>query len=112
MSELYNWSSFYETLGQHGSKLLLGIDDNLRELIEELGANTDIFWSDGLQEFLAEGATYGDLRAGVLLAIELWRQNALTKLDSDFGIMLDWGTVTINLTSPIIDLLVEAATPS
>lgn len=38
MTETYDWSSFYDALCQHGPNLLLGIDDELREMIAELGS--------------------------------------------------------------------------
>jgi hypothetical protein len=110
-SETYNWSSFYNTLCQQGPNLLLGIDDNLRELIEVAGSSTDIFWSDGLQERLAEGAANGSVRAGVLSALDLWRNNVLETLDVDFGIELEWQSVRLDTASPLIDKLVDAATP-
>jgi len=111
MSETYNWSHFYESLCRHGPNLLLGIDDDLREMIELAGSSTDMFWSDGLQELLAEGAANGDVRAGVLSVLELWRENVLQTLDADFGIELDWQTVTLDDANPLIDELVEAASP-
>jgi hypothetical protein len=111
MTETYNWSIFYDALSRHGPNLLLGIDDELREMIEELGSSTDMFWSDGLQDCLAQGAEQGDLRAGVLSALELWRENVLQALDSNFGIELDWQAVSIDTTSPLIDELVAAAAP-
>ena len=111
MVEFYNWSNFYEALCQHGSNLLIGIDDYLQELIGDLASTTDIFWSDGLQERLAESATEGDLRAGVLHSLELWRENVLQALEADFGFELDWQAVNIDIASPLIDQLVEAAAP-
>ena len=111
MSETYDWSRFYETMCQHGPKLLLGIDDELREIIEELASSTDRFWSDGLQDLMAEGANNGDLRGGVLSVLELWRENVLQALDADFSIELNWKTVSIDTASPLIDELAEAATP-
>ena len=109
MSEKYDWSSFYDALCKHGPNLLLGIDDELREMIEELGSTTDMFWSDGLQDHLADGAANDDLRAGVLSTLELWRENVLQTLDADFAIELDWQTVIIDTASPLIDKLGEAA---
>ena len=110
MTETYNWSSFYNTLCKLGPRLLIGIDDSTREMIEEFGSSTDMFWSDGLQDILAENATNGDLRARVLSVLELWRENILQAIESDFGIELNWQTVCIDSTSPLIDELVEAAT--
>jgi hypothetical protein len=109
MAETYNWSSFYEALCHHGPNLLLEIDDDGREMIEVAASSTDMFWSDGLQELLAEGAADGDVRAGVLSVLELWRENVLETLDADFGIELDWQTVRVDAASPLIDELVEAA---
>lgn len=111
MTDNYDWSSFYEALCQHGPNLLLAIDDEMRELIGELASTTDMFWSDGLQERLAEGAADENLRGGVLSTLELWRENVLQTLDSDFAIELDWQSVCIDTTSPLIDELVKAAVP-
>ena len=111
MTETYSWSNFYDALRKIGPRLLKGIDNDTRELIEELASTTDMFWSDGLQDLLAGGAANGDIRAGVLSVLELWRENVLQAIDSDFGIELNWKTVTIDSTSPLIDELVTAATP-
>ena len=111
MTEQYDWSSFYNALCNLGSRLLLGIDDSTREMIEGFASSTDMFWSDGLQDLLGEGANNGDVRAGVLSTLELWRENVLQALEDDFAIELDWQTVRINTSSPLIDELVEAASP-
>jgi hypothetical protein len=111
MTEKYDWSSFYNALCNLGPRLLLGIDDSTREMIEEFASSTDMFWSDGLQDLLAEKATNGDVRAGVLFVLELWRENVLQTIDSAFGIEMDWQAVSIDAASPLIDELVEAATP-
>jgi len=110
MNETYDWSNFYDALCKHGPRLLIGIDDDTRELIEELAQTTDIFWSDGLQDLLGESANIGDVRAGVLSVLELWRENVLQAISSDFGIELSWKAVSIDTASPLIDKLVEAAT--
>jgi hypothetical protein len=109
MTELYNWSGFYHALCQHGSNLLINLDEELRTLIHEISVNTDMFWSDGLEERLAIGVASGTLRDGVILALEQWRQNVLNTLDAAFGIELDWASVRIDSTSSLIDKLVEAA---
>ena len=113
MAEAYDWSGFYGALCEHGPQLLLGIDedDGVREVIAMTAADTDDFWSDGLSDPLAEGAAAGDLRAGVLGALALWRENVLTTLSGNFGIELDWSAVTIDAESPLIDVLVKAAAP-
>jgi hypothetical protein len=111
MAETYDWSGFYEALCRHGPSILTGIDEDLREMIEGWGSTTDMFWSEGLQELLAQGTADGDLRAGVLAAIELWRENVLQTLEADFAIELDWQAVNIDTTSPLIDDLVEVTTP-
>jgi len=111
MDETNNWPGFYAALCQHGPDLLVGIDDETREMIVESASTTDIFWSDGLQERLVDGAADDDLRAGVLSALELWRENVLETLEADFAIELDWQTVNIDAASSLIDELVEAATP-
>ncbi len=111
MTGTYDWSGFYRALCEHGPQLLLGIDedDGVREVIAVTAAGTDDFWSDGLSDPLAEGAAAGDLRAGVLGALELWRENVLSALSDNFGIELDRGAVTIDADSPLIDVLVQAA---
>jgi hypothetical protein len=70
-----------------------------------------MFWSESLEECLAEGAARGSLRDGVLSALEIWRENVLDALDTNFGIELDWEQVCIDDTSPLIDDLVKAASP-
>jgi hypothetical protein len=70
-----------------------------------------MFWSEGLQERLAEGAANGDLRAGVLSTLDLWRENVLETLAVNFGIELDGQVVSIAAASPLIGELVEATAP-
>ncbi len=111
MSDTYNWSRFYKLLCRHGPNLLVGIDKGMREIIEMNAASTDMFWSEGLEECLAEGAAGGSLRDGAISATGLWRENVLDALDSNFGIELDWEMVIIDDASPLIDELVEAASP-
>ena len=111
MSDTYNWPRFYKLLCRHGPNLLLGLDDGMREIIEMNAASTDMFWSEGLEAGLAEGAAGGSLRNGALSALGLWRENVLDALDSNFGIELDWESVFIDNTSPLIDELVEADSP-
>ena len=111
MTGTFNWSNFYNALCQQGPNLLLGIDGETRELILELASTTDMFWSDGLQDCLARGAGGGDLRGGVLSALELWRENVLQALDGSFGIELEWKVVKIDSDNPLVDELVAAAAP-
>ena len=113
MNRTYDWSGFYQALGKHGPHLLVGLDedDGVREVIAMMAADTDEFWSDGLEDLLMQGANDGDLRAGALGALELWRENVITTLSADFGIELDWHTVAIDADSPLIGDLVKAATP-
>jgi hypothetical protein len=108
---LYNWARFYRALCQHGPNLLVGIDEGIGEIIEINAMSTDMFWSEGLEACLAEGAAGGSLQSGVLSALELWRENVLDALDANFGIELDWELVCIDDASPLIDQLVEAASP-
>ena len=112
MDETYDWSGFYQALCEHGPHLLVGLDedDGVREVIATMAADTDDFWSDGLQDLLRQGADDGDLRAGALAALELWRESVITTLSAGFGIELDWHVVAIDADSPLIDDLVEAAT--
>jgi hypothetical protein len=107
----YNWTSFYQALCRHGPDLLLGVDEDLIEVIKMSAADTDMFWSDGLEECLAIGAADGDMRVGVLSALDLWRENVLDALSSSFGIDLDWEMVSIDEGSPLINQLVQAALP-
>jgi hypothetical protein len=110
--ENYDWSCFYGMLCNLGPYLLIGIDDDTCEMIQEFASSTDMFWSDGLQDLLSVKAKHGDLRAGVISVLELWRENVLQVIDSDLGIELDWKTVHIDTTSPLIDELVDAAIPA
>ncbi len=111
MTKSCDWSSFYDTLCHHGPNLLLGIDDDLREMIMVAGSSTDMFWSEGLQELLKEGAAEGALITRVLSALERWRENVLETLEMDFGIELDWQSVSIDAENPLIDELIKAAFP-
>ena len=43
MNENYDWSNFYDALGKLGPRLLKGIDEDTRELIEELASTTGMF---------------------------------------------------------------------
>ena len=105
----YNWSRFYRALCHQGPDLLFGVDEDLREIIQMSASTTDMFWSEGLEACLAEGAAGGSLQSGVLSALEIWRENVLDALDSSYSIELDWETVCIDDTSPLIDELVRAA---
>lgn len=111
MTKTYNWTRFYNSLCLHGPDLLLGIDEGMHEIIEMSSSSTDMFWSEGLEELLAAGAADGEMRAGVLSVLEVWRENVLETLDTSFGMELDWELVRIDDTSPLIDELVEAASP-
>ncbi len=112
MSDNYDWTGFYGALCEHSHRLLQGIaDDETREIIS-LVAETDDFWSDGLQSLLSEAAGDGDLLRGVLDALGLWRETVLTVLSEDYAVDLDWSAVTIDVDSPLIAEMVEAATPS
>jgi hypothetical protein len=111
MAETYEWSRFYAALCAHGPTLLGGLDEETRHLVAMLAADTDRFWSDGLQDVLAQAATAGDLRTGVLRTLQLWRENVLTALSDDFSMDFDWSAITISTQSPLIDQLVTAATP-
>lgn len=113
MANTYDWSAFYRALCEHGPYLLLGIDDEdgVREIIVMTAADTDSFWSDGLQALLADHATGDDLQGGVVAVLELWRENVLMTLSDDYGIDLEWSAVVIDADSPLIGVLVEAATP-
>ena len=108
---LYNWPRFYKALCQQGPTLLLGLDEDLTEFVKMSASTTDLFWSEGLEILLAAGATDGDMQAGVLSVLELWRENVLEMLAADFGIELDWELVSIDHANPLIDELVAAASP-
>jgi len=105
----YNWTRFYKALCRQGPDLLLGVNESILEIIKISASTTDMFWSDGLEACLAEGAASGSLRDGVLSALEIWRENVLDAVDSSYGIELDWETVCIDDTSPLIDELIKAA---
>ena len=114
MAETYDWAGFYQALCEHGPELLVGIDryEGGRALVAAIAAGTDAFWSEGLQALLAEGAGNGDLRGGVLAAVELWRETVLGVLTGDFSIEIDWAEVTVDVESSLITTLVAAATPA
>ncbi len=105
----YNWSNFYNALCHLGPDLLQGISADLRQVIKITANTSDMFWSESLEEILAEGAAAGSLRDGVLQAVDEWRLNVIDALNAAFGMTLDTDSVTINTASPIIDRLVEAA---
>lgn len=111
INHLYNWPRFYRALCRLGPTLLLGVDEDTREIIQMSASSTDLFWTEGLEELLAAGAAGGSLRDGVLSALGLWRENVLDALDTNFGIELDWDLVSIDDASPLIDELAEAASP-
>ena len=108
MPKSYDWSSFYETLCQRGPDLLLGIGDDVREIIAITAETTDTFWSEGMQEQLSIASEEG-LRAGVLAALDVWLENVIAALESDFGIQLDRRVVRVDPDSPILMALVAAA---
>jgi hypothetical protein len=70
-----------------------------------------MFWSDGLEELLRMGAVDGDMREGVLSALDLWRENVLDAIESSYGIELNWKAISIDIESSLVDELVEAALP-
>ena len=108
MNQTYNWSGFYNKLCQVGPDLLEGIDEELREVIKEISTTTDLFWSTGLEEFLAEGAA-DSLQEGVLLSLDQWRENVIIQMEANFGISLAMDEVGINANSPLIAELIDAA---
>jgi hypothetical protein len=109
MNQSYNWSGFYNCLCQNGPDLLLGIDEDLREVIREIGTTTDMFWSENLEGFLARGAADDSFRDGVLLAVDQWRMNVVDQMENSFGMSLDSDEVSINASSPTVDILINAA---
>jgi hypothetical protein len=111
MAETYNWSRFYRALCRYAPNLLVGIDEGVSEIIAMSSSSTDMFWSEGLEACLAEGAADGSLRDGVLSALEVWRENVLEALDANFGIELDWELVYLDDASAHMEALVEAASP-
>jgi len=110
MSGDHDWAGFYGALCAQAHRQLEGIDDETREIIG-LMAETDSFWSDGMQPALADGAGRGEMRQGVLAALDIWSENVQSTLSEDFAIDLDRGAVTIDPGSPLIDELIRAATP-
>lgn len=109
MTQSYDWTSFYQALCQEGPDLLRGISEDVRDVIKDISTTTDMFWSEGLEGCLAEGAAADDLREGVLWALDQWRENVLDQLEASFGLSLDWEQVSLDTDSPIINVLVEAA---
>ncbi len=112
MGDPYDWPSFHEALRTSGPKLLIGLDEETREIVTIIASSTDRFWSDGLEDMLAQGALDGDLRGGVLMTLELWRENVLTALSDDFSMEFDWSAISIDAESPLVAKLVQAARPS
>jgi hypothetical protein len=112
MDETYDWAAFYGTLCEVGPRLLTGIEPDVLDMITTIAATADDFWSEGLVDLLAEGVTAGEMRAGVLAAVGLWRENVLQALSDNFGIELDRAAVTIDTDSPLVDDLVDAARPA
>jgi hypothetical protein len=104
----HNWSEFYNALCQQGPDLLVGIDEDLREVIKQISTTTDMFWSESLEERLEPGAVSSSLRDCVLQALDQWRYNVIDALEAAFGITLEMDDVTINADSPIVDRLVDA----
>jgi hypothetical protein len=109
MAKPLNWSNFYNLLCELGPDLLLGIDDETRDMIRMAGSSTDMFWSEELQVLLEEGAVSESIRDGVLMSVGHWRENVLISLADNFGFELDWQAVQLDENSPLIDQLVEAA---
>ncbi len=109
MDKPYNWTDFYNALCKLGPDLLQGISEDLREATTIISTTSDMFWSESLEEILAEGARAGSLRDGVLQAVDAWLENVIDALNVSFGMDFDMNQVTINTDSPIIDQLVEAA---
>jgi len=103
VNQLFNWSDFYNALCQHGPNLLVGIDEDLREVIKELSPTTDMFWSEVPEASLADGSASDDLQKGVWVALDDWRFNVINQLASSFGISLDWEQVSVDDDSPIVD---------
>ncbi|MCB2202897.1 hypothetical protein KQH56_02710 [bacterium] len=112
MDEHYDWSKFYMALCKYGPDLLLGINEDLREIIKEISSTSDVFWSARLEDCLAEGASADSISDGIFMALDQWLNNVINALDASFGITLDKDLVTINRASPLIDLLIEATSQS
>ncbi len=77
MNQSYNWSGFYNSLCQNGPDLLMGIDEDLREVIREIGTTTDMFWSENLEEFLARGAADD--------SIKRWGASGVRPMANEYG---------------------------
>jgi len=107
-----DWSSFDETLRVIGPRILGGIDDEVRELVEWLAVSTDEFFSADLQATLVDRTDADGLRAGVVAALDVWRGNVVDPLSADFAIDLDWSSTAIDPTSPLVEELVQAARPT
>ena len=111
--ENYNWPRFYKLLGKKGPDLLTGVEKNVIDtFIRDEARETDEFLSYDMEEALSEGAAAGDLREGVINALEAWKESIISNY-FDFGTGLgdDIQNIEIDLDSPIIDELVEAAKP-
>lgn len=109
MSKTINWASFYNMLCRQGPDLLLGIDEDLRAVIKETSLTTDMFWSEELQVLLEEKAASGELKEGVMLVLEQWRENVLASLAADFGFEQNSKSVGLDKGSPLIEELLATA---
>lgn len=111
--EKYNWPRFYTLLGEKGPDLLIGVEKNVIDtFIRDHSRETDEFCSYDVELALSEGASEGDLRGGVINALEAWKETIISNY-FDFGTGLGEGikNIGIDLESKIIDELVEAAKP-
>ena len=112
-SENYNWPRFYKVLGEKGPDVLIGVDKKVIDsFIRDKAKNTDEFYTYDIEIYLSEGASAGDLREGVINALEAWKESIISNY-FDFGTGLGDGieNIEIDFESKIIDELVEAAKP-
>lgn len=112
----YDWSRFYRALSDKGPRLLEGLDPILVELIRDIARGTDSFWSESLYETFVMSAVEGDLRQGVLDALEVWLRTVKYYLLYESGpASLSEELVesmSLRLDDPLVDELVEAAAGS
>lgn len=110
MSVDLNWGRFYRALGTKGPRLIHGLDPAIVEWIQTIAESSDAFWSESLYELLSMGAQAGDLRRGVIDAVEEWCANVRNHLRSEEDLSESLiETLHLELDDAVIDELVQAA---
>jgi hypothetical protein len=106
----HDWTSFYQVLCDQGPRLLTGIGPGLRAYVAEEARSSDAFWSPELESLLATGASDGDLRQGVILAVQQWKCNVVQHLE-EMAFEIDTDSIALEMDPQVIRELVRAARP-